>query len=118
MFYKPTILSTFFAALISTTFSIEALEIQDVKGVYTNPEGFVKSFGFCGNGTGAVGSDGFMVRRSYIVKDDLIYVYSNGTFTFKLEKETKKLIPVDAFTKEWAAETPYLIDVETEISCD
>lgn len=118
MYKKLAGITVVFASLMSTTFSANALEMTEIKGVFTNQNGLVvKSFGFCGDGTGAAGQDGFMVNRTYSVKDGLIHYDANGTFIFKLDENGDSLIAVDEFTKQWAAETPYTRDTKTTISC-
>ena len=95
-----------------------ALEVGDVKGVYTNANAeLVSSFGFCGNGKGAAGSDGFMTNRTYTVDGDLVKMNANGAFVFKLSADKKELIPADDFTKEWGAAEPYVLDPDAKINC-
>jgi hypothetical protein len=101
-----------------TVSSSFALDVSDVTGVYTNPDAdLVSSFGFCGNGQGAAGSDGFMVSRTYTVENDLVKMNSNGQFVFELSADKTKLIPADDFTKEWGAVEPYVLDPAAKINC-
>lgn len=95
-----------------------ALDLGDVRGVYTNADAeLVSSFGFCGNGKGAAGSDGFMVNRTYTVEGDLVKMNANGQFVFTLSADKKELIPADDFTREWGAADPYVLDAEAKIDC-
>ncbi|KZL21222.1 hypothetical protein PsAD2_00511 [Pseudovibrio axinellae] len=95
-----------------------ALELEGVKGVYTNKAGFTKSFGFCGNGKSAAGEDDFMVNNSYEVKDDLIRVSANGVFVFQMSDDGNALTAADEFTRQWAHAEPYTLDTKTTINCD
>lgn len=95
-----------------------ALELSDVNGVYTNADAeLVSSFGFCGNGQGAAGSDGFMVNRVYTVEGDLVKMNANGQFVFTLSADKKELVPADDFTREWGAAEPYVLDPNAKIDC-
>ncbi|WP_310621418.1 hypothetical protein [Flexibacterium corallicola] len=105
-------------ATLGSLTSAQALELGSVKGVFTNTEGFVKSFGFCGDGTGAVGEDGFMTNRTYTVKDNLVHVNSNGAFVFELKEDGSALLPADDFTRQWAHAEPYVLDEKTTINCN
>ncbi|MET3598571.1 hypothetical protein [Martelella mangrovi] len=98
--------------------SVFAWDLGDLRGVYTNADAeLVSSFGFCGNGQGAAGSDGFMVNRTYTVEGDLVKMNANGQFVFTLSADKKELIPADDFTREWGAAEPYVLDTEAKIDC-
>lgn len=105
------------AVLFASATSAAALDAKDVKGVFVNEDGFVKAFGFCGNGKGAAGHPSFMVNRGYFVQDDKIHMNANGNFVFTLSADGTQLISADAFTKEWGSETPYILDTTQKIDC-